>query len=262
MAEKTPRTHYQKTKWTYDVPEGEKPKKRWNEPDHEDSIVSMFGSVKDKVAKEKERERQYEERIRKFEESKKLEAEGIVSSRAIRSARETGRSSRGVEGYDTNRSEMPSITERSETGRLPTDRPPTKQETSLLNIPVSAMMSMQVEHPEILAKMRAERAAKFVGSLKNPLEPPDKASMSSRDCFRPGGSLKHKDAILNKSASKGKVKPTATVVLSARDVDTSRMKESLGHLVAALESTDQEIARQNLKIALSKKVKTFDKRSK
>jgi hypothetical protein len=268
LAEKTPRTHFQKSKWTYDVPEGEKPKKRWNEPDNEESIVAMFGSVKAKVAKEKERERQYEERIRKFEETKKLEAAGVLpSSRTCRSVRESGRSAGETgrsESWETSRSAMPGITEGSETGRYPTDRPLTEREMSLANIPVAAMMTMQLDHPEILAKMRAERAAKFVGTLKNPLEPPDKASMSSRGNFRPGGSLKHNEAILNKTSTKGgKTKPPpATIVVSARDVDTARMKESLGNLVAALEDTDQQIARQNLKIALAKKVKTFDKKGK
>ena len=48
--------------------------------------------------------------------------------------------------------------------------------------------------------------------------------------------------------------------MTSRDVDTARMKESLNSLVDELAKTDAQIARQELKIALAPKVKTFDKK--
>ena len=264
LAEKTPRTHYQTKKWKYDVPKGEEPKSRWKEPEKEDSIVASFGSVKHKVALEKEREEAYLERIRKFEESQKYAAmassRGGESSRFIEGTARTGTGRMDTSRFETVRSGT--TTSREETER--SARPATQREVPLSSIPLAAMRSLQTDHPEILRKMRAERAATYVNSLKNPLQPPDKASMSSRGEFRPGGSLKHSEAVLQRGkhkTSSGDVRPSPTIVVTARDVDTARMKESLSSLVTALEDTNQEIARQNLKIALSKKVKTFDKKS-
>ena len=126
------------------------------------------------------------------------------------------------------------------------------------------------EQPGILAKSRAQRAAKYVTSLKNPLEPPSYNSISSRQNFFPAGTNNHQsaastDKLNNSRTKKGKgesqnARSSGKILMTSRDVDTARMKESLNSLVDELAKTDAQIARQELKIALAPKVKTFDKK--
>mmetsp|Transcript_12267 Transcript_12267/g.18589 ORF Transcript_12267/g.18589 Transcript_12267/m.18589 type:complete len:293 (-) Transcript_12267:166-1044(-) len=264
LAEKTPRTVYQSKKWNYDIPKGPEEKRRWVEPIKEDSIISMFDSVKDKVAAERLREEAYEARMKEFERKQSLPQEPQVSTRS------TSRSSHPCDSTRIG-SGRTARTETNRTGRedyeQQSGRMPSVREKSLSDFPVGALMTMQKERPEVLAKRRAERAAKFVQSLKHPLDPPDHQSMSSRVPFRPGGTSTLLPTSDTKPKGNGggkyktKTATTATgIAVSARDVDTARMKESLKSLVDALENTEQEIARQDLKIALSKKVKTYEKK--
>ena len=146
----------------------------------------------------------------------------------------------------------------------------TARSEDLTKFPVSALQSLGYEHPDILAKARAQRAVKYVTTLKNPLEPPSYNSISSRQNFFPAGTNNHKAAAgddkkqtktSKRDSASHHARSSGKIVVTSRDVDTSRMKESLNSLVEELAKTDAQIARQELKIALAPKVKTFDKKS-
>jgi hypothetical protein len=174
-----------------------------------------------------------------------------------------------------------------ESGRLNSSRPPLHSidetprgaapEKTLFEYPITSIKTLQSSHPEILSKVRAERAAKYVEQLSNPLVPPDYSHVSSRTAFRPGGGSVNHNHTRELPGKRGggesgskTLKGTGSAVVrssgSGREptvseaMNTERMKESLKSLVKALEETDSELARQDLKIALAKKVNTFEKR--
>jgi hypothetical protein len=222
----------------------------------------------------------YHERIRKFEESRKaifLAAQQQTLPNSVSSRLETGRSQLAPLG--TERTLLPTGTGRTAlTGRESSrygDNPQlSERQKSLTDFNATAVKSLQTSHPEVLAKYRAERAMKFVESLPNPLAPPEYNPVSTRGAFRPGGSIKYLNTSIpeeefgrskahsKKGTSTKSLQTSGGLVVTARDVDTARMKESLKSLVNALQDTDQQIAKQELKIALSKKVKTYEKRDK
>jgi hypothetical protein len=303
LAEKTPRTMYQDMKWSYDPPKGQKAPDKWNYSSEEVGLVSQLGSMAEKVKKEKAREDQYQQRMKLFEEqqrTKDMGGAGNGTARGGSTGRLTGRlSGRGGAGDDSAGVLSSVRSAATETGRsdvssrLDYPYPSSSSSRSLLqpiqegsaalsssmkgktlsDFPVSSTKTLQASHPEILSKLRAERAAKYVESLSHPLDPPDYSHVSARVPFRPGGgSVKLQQGVRElpggvkrgPGAGGGKGEGGRSDGRRSQRLEeplsTERVAESLKSLVKALEETDSEIARQDLKIALAKKVKTFEKR--
>lgn len=249
----------------------------------------MLGSMSEKIAKEKERHDLYNQRIQQFddEQKKKKDLLNIKSGRLIAdqltSRNETGRSQSTSRLIDSSRIE----TDRTITPTSRTLQPINEgtynnnntnmmsaRDKTLLDFPVTSLKNLQSTHPEILAKLRAERAAKYVESLNNPLNPPEYDHVSARNAFRPGGGTlkynnsgefpelrvtqKKKSNNSNPSSSAGTARGAAGT--STEPLTTERIKDNLKSLVKILEETDHEIARQDLKIALAKKVPTYEKK--
>ena len=275
--EKTPRTHFENQgKWNYSVPPGEVFPDKWNYEASQRPLMENFESLRRNVADDEAKVQAHHDRIRKFQDTQaKLAAEPYqvtVRESARGSARSTGRSSRVNESArcENESSRFPD----SETGRtgrsttrsnaFGTSRTTARSEKDLTTYPVSSLKSLEHEHPEILAKMRAQRAAKYVTSLKNPLEPPSYNSISSRLGFFPAGTNNlhppRDDKMKKTKGKRGDTNSSGKIIVTTRDLDTSRMKESLDSLVDELAKTDSQIARQELKIALAPKVKTYDKK--
>mmetsp|Transcript_11582 Transcript_11582/g.18907 ORF Transcript_11582/g.18907 Transcript_11582/m.18907 type:complete len:310 (-) Transcript_11582:117-1046(-) len=270
--EPTPRTHFQHDqKWVYAVPPGEEFPEKWKNSEDR-PLMEQFASLRQGVAEDEAREQGHRDRIKAFQDSQAMFAaqscRESVRESARSSARSTGRSSaresarpegatgrlqESGTGRSTSRSDNPFRSARS-TGR---------SEKDLTRFPVSALQTLGHEHPDILAKARAQRAAKYVTTLKNPLEPPSYNSISSRQSFFPAGTNNHGNSQnqTKKSKRKDNARSSGKILVTSRELDTSRMKESLNTLVDELAKTDAQIARQELKIALAPKVKTFDKKS-
>jgi hypothetical protein len=279
LAEKTPRTFYQNKSWTYEPPQGQAAQDKWHYSEEEVGLVSQLGSMVEKVKKEKQRQAEHCQRIKQFQDQ--MLGATKASARTGRSIQEGELATARTE---TARSQ--STSRLLESARLNSSRPglhsidetprAAAPEKTLFEYPITSIKTLQSSHPEILSKVRAERAAKYVEELSNPLLPPDYSHVSSRIAFRPGGGSLNYNQTRELPGKRGGGRAVeggnktfkgtgSAVVRSSRGegseaMNTERMKESLKSLVKALDETESELARQDLKIALAKKVKTFEKR--
>ena len=290
LAEKTPRTHYQNTKWSFDPPpESHKAPERWNYSSEEVGLVSQLGSMAERVKREKARQEQHHQKIKQFEDQQQQSlGAGNGTARGSSTGRLTGRlqQSGRAGGEGEGEGSLSTMRTATETGRSTDQYLPPSSSRGLLqpilegavstrgktlsDFPVTSTKTLQASHPEILSKLRAERAAKYVESLARPLDPPDYSHVSARVPFRPGGGSLRLQQTRELPGGKGEAgsgkrggRRSDSRTGSQREetpLSTERMAESLKSLVRALEETDSEIARQDLKIALAKKVKTFEKK--
>jgi hypothetical protein len=148
---------------------------------------------------------------------------------------------------------------------------------------VSTFKSLGSSHPEILANWRAKRAADFVNKKKNALDVPEHKGMPANLTFKPAGPVhipqKPKDLPNKKVAPpplpKGHAADTYHLTLgigstapadstsgygntySSSSADIGSLKAGLGTLVEQLQKTEEEIARQELKIGLKKKNQSY-----
>jgi hypothetical protein len=245
--------------------------------------MENFESLRRGVAADDEKVRAHNARIKAFQDTQAMLAAQSVKVTVRESARSSARESARESGRTTGRSSRVDDSARQEDGsaRLPASstgrstcrsdnpfasaRSTSRSQKDLSSFPASSLKGLQHEHPDILAKMRAQRAVKYVTTLKNPLEPPSYNSISSRQGFFPAGTntLHPEDSkkqSKDKTAKQNAARSSGKIVVTSRNLDTSRMKESLNTLVDELAKTDSQIARQELKIALAPKVKTFDKK--
>lgn len=286
--ERTPRTHFQEEpKWCYAVPPGEEFEDKWKYDQVDRPLMENFESLRSKVAGDDARVKAQEARIKAFHDTKAMLAAQSTKDSVRESARSSARGSArsSVGGEDTGRSlassrmsdsarhEMGSSrVPASNTGRstcrsdnpFASARNSSRSQKDLSSFPASSLKGLQHDHPEVLAKMRAQRASKYVTSLANPLIPPSYNSISSRQGFFPAGTntLHPVPSDDDKKNKKNKKKDSGKILVTSRNLDTAEMKESLNLLVSELAKTDSQIVRQELKIALAPKVKTFDKKQK
>ena len=250
MMEKTPRK--EKVLENFhpgEVPEQLKKKERWVYEESDATIMSKFNSQKNKFAAQAALSTNYNSSVDAFNgmmqqrkddaaeaaEAKRKEEEAALGNMSARSS---------ARSCYTARSDVSGLTARSElmepTGEVMT---------------TAAMKFISSNNPEVCAKVRAERAAKYVGSLAKPIYPPTYRPVSGRDVFKPSGSFKIQDPeeLVKKKGTRRRPPPPET------PLDTSRLKESLGQLMEELESTNNELARQELKIALNNKTKGYER---
>ena len=254
LSEKTPRNEEFKKEWEFDpgeLPENLRKKERWVYPDHNFTIMSKFNSQKEIFAKQLGWETEYNNRVGEYahEQEEKKKKEEDAKAAALLSARGSARdSARSM--MSTARSDVSALS----TGRVSLDEPPEEL------MPASSMKYLN--NPQVAAKLRAERAAKYVTSLRNPILPPTYRSVGGRDIFKPTGHVDSKPLdmkIEKKEDMKQKRAARRQSSTPATPVDTARLKQNLGHLMQELENTNNELARQELKIALNTKTKSYER---
>ena len=87
----------------------------------------------------------------------------------------------------------------------------------------------------------------------HPLEPPTSRKLADK-LFKPAGTAP--DEFVNKGYKIKKKSKSATIM---EPVDTARLQEKLGNLMSALDQTQSEIEKQELKIALNNKTKSYQR---
>lgn len=253
--------------WEFAPPPAAPEAPRWKEPEQARSILDMLASQQKKIVAERTWKVESDERIRRFEESVRQEKlmQTQLASADVGPKRDVSLSSmeRTYLGYDDRG--VLSLTDRSHAPTARSTRP-TKQE--LLDIPVSHIRSLQKTCPAVLANYRAQRARQFITTVSDPdprapLPRPEEHRVS----FRPAGMLtRHtpldeSDLQPSRARTKKAVAAKRPPTLAPMPSSEQDLLAELKRLTAALESTNGEIERQSLRIALSKKVKTFEKRS-
>ena len=247
LAQKTPRKDGQ---FDNSVPEAPKQVDRWHYPETDWGLMAKFRSQKPIYDKILSMEQEYKEKVQEFNE-KNIDVEAssgtIASSRNVNTITTTRDSIDELKsGRLTERTSRTTTTSRKDS-QLPYE--PNK----LYDQNISTFKVVGRTNPEILAKWRAKRAADFVLTQTHPLEPPTSRILSDK-LFKPAGVAP--DVIVNKEFVKAKKrshKPSTAI----EPVDTARLQEKLGSLMSALNQTQSEIERQELKIALNNKEIVF-----
>ena len=249
LAQKTPRKDGQ---FDNSVPEAPKQVDRWHYPETDWGLMAKFRSQKPIYDKILSMEQEYKEKVQEFN-GKSIDdgasSGTIASSRNVNTITTTRDSIDELKsGRLTERTSRTATTSRKDS-QLPYE--PNK----LYDQSISTFKVVGKTNPEILAKWRAKRAADFVLTQTHPLEPPTSRILSDK-LFKPAGVAP--DVIVNKEFVKVKKrshKPSTAI----EPVDTARLQEKLGSLMSALNQTQSEIERQELKIALNNKAKPYQR---
>lgn len=275
---------------------------RWNHPDIDYGLMSKFKTQKGIYEKEKKWEQDCQETIAKHketmarlqEENERKRNEAMNSEKKV-----TARDSDGytiptartvsslndehVHEHHLAHSNQPMQSARHSARSDMSD--PLETSRSMMSTgrrfyaqPISTMKTLNASHPEILAKWRARRAAEFITTLPNPLEPPSTTRIALKNIGHPRSfvpsSIEPKMKTispneLTPAASKDRVKkilrkPNLSSISESRDpslqlLGTSRLREQLMQLNQQLDATKEEISRQELKIALNSKTKSYER---
>lgn len=142
-------------------------------------------------------------------------------------------------------------------------RMPPIEEKPVMEYDVATLKALGAMHPELLEKYRALRAADFVRKQSHLLDPPTHRSMSNEDVFRPAGNAGASTVLRHppKELTKGKRPPIGDgrqQSVRLEPVDTARIEANIGNLMDQLSKTQEEIERQELKIALKSKTKSYE----
>lgn len=271
--ERTPRRNFMG--WEFAVPPAVKTTPRWVEPEQALSILDKLTSQQPKIEAERKWKQESDARIRAFEESvkreKMMQLKMSSSNIGNNSSNAAPSSSREADlGYtesygDTGRSGRSGYTETSRSDKASGRR----QKQELTDIPVSHIRSLQKTCPAVLSNYRAQRAQQFIQTVSDP-DPraPRRKAPEERGSFRPPGRLtrhltdEDKEKLNSHTKKKiAKVRQKAPPLLAPIPRSEADLLAELKKLTSALEDTNEAIERQTLKIALSKKVKTYEKRS-
>jgi hypothetical protein len=251
LSEKTPREMKVKygKEWNFDPGKAPTPRERWIYPEHNDTIMSKFRSQRKIFATQAGWENTFKDQVNSFNDNEtKLAAEAKAAAEAVIAEEEALLSTR-ADVMNSARSNISALTDRSTC--ISMREPPEK------HMNTTAMKHLARENPELLARIRAEKAAKYVSGLAKPIYPPTYRDMNARDIFKPAGTVKMKDVNMEKKEKK-KVRRQ----VSSREeecFDTARLKSNLGHLMEQLEATNNQLAKQELKVALNTKTKGYEK---
>lgn len=266
LAEKSARHGFRP--FDFNPPPAPEQHEKWNYPDSDWGLLSKLGTQKKLYADIDAQKRHYEEQVA---EAKKKISELSSSSSCRSQISESARMMDSQRSYgDTNRSDQQSSTSRA-TGREDTSLLKTirEEENSLLKTnrqnaekqkndinhlnfsnSMKSIKQLNNDHPEILEKLRAERAAEYIKTQKHPKEAPTPRELAHGN-FKPPGSFPSSFETKNifEQNFEGNKKASKT-----KDLNSARnMKESLGTLMNALLKTEEEIKRQELKIGLGAK---------
>lgn len=297
LAEKTPR-HPVFGNWDYTPlssrPGFENPNysmPKWNHPNIDYGLLSKLNSQAPVYAKEK---KWADDMYRKVEEHKKTmaiqkaEDERKKAEEKVETGRITNRDSDGytiptvrsastindheeLHGPDPEVASTLTSSRSVQSERLPTTRSQMSTDRRFYTQPVSTFKSLIVKHPEILEQWRANRAAEYVTTLKDPLDAPSTTRIALKNNphrgFKPASTTDlHKTMPTmsmkpKRKSSKSKVDRTLIQTISPQQEkkDTARMREELKSLQKALADTNEEIDRQQLKINLNTRTKNYER---
>ena len=244
LAQKTPRKEK-----TFDntVPEAIKLPERWHYPEIDWGLMAKFRSQKLIYDKLQSQENEYKEKLHESKENREA---------AMEFNNETINTSRGgnkISARDTNEE---IITENITNRELKTTSRKDDiqyQPNQLYEQKINDFRIVGKNNPEILAKWRAKRAADFVLTQNHPLEPPTSRMLADR-FFKPAGTAPG-EFVTKELKIKTKSKSSKII----EPIDTARLQEKLGNLMSALDQTQSEIEKQELKIALNNKTKSYQR---
>jgi len=246
LAQKTPRKD---RSFDNAVPEAPKQIEKWHYPENDWGLMAKFRSQKHIYDKIFSMEQEYKEKVQEFNDrnvsADKANNETIPSSRSVSSI--TARDS--IDDLKSGRTTERII--KATTSRKESQLP--YEPNQLYDHSISTFKVVGKTNPEILAKWRAKRAADFVLTQTHPLEPPTSRMLSDK-LFKPAGVAPEE---FNTKEFKAKRRSKSSTVV--QPVDTARLQEKLGSLMSALDQTQGEIEKQELKIALNNKVKSYQR---
>ena len=288
-AEVTPRRDYKG--FDYNPPPAIPVPERWKYPETDWGLMLKFDSQKSIYMELEETAKRCENNIREFKNKKSLleqmennQSNSIMNTQremtdTMKSARDTGRVTGRKDGSgDASASAsqtLTSIPEHTQRDHSNTARVSVR-EGDAVDALVRDMKTLKAlrsqNHPELLEKTRAERAAEFIKQQKHAMEPPTVRDLPGEG-FRPGGGCVNMERIRQlknqrqaelkqkkNSGSKGGYdggSPSSPA--AAAPLDTHRLKEQLGSLLEDLSKTEAELNRQTLKIALKNKTRNYEK---
>ena len=299
LAEKTPR-HPVFGNWDY-TPLSARPEfenlnyqmPKWNHPDYDYGLLSKLNTQAPIYAKEKKWSDDMYDKIDKHKKTmaiKREEQERQKREEKVEPVRVTARDSDGytiptVRSASTvndedellNKNKLEESTGLTTRRTIESEKPPTSRSQMstgrrFYTQPISTFKNLIVENPEVLAQWRANRAAEFITTLKDPLDAPSTTRIALKNNphkgFKPSSTVakdlhKASGPVNKKSIRKlPKVDRSLIQSLSSRqdkEVDTARMKEELTMLQKALRETNEEIERQELKVKLNTKTKHYER---
>jgi hypothetical protein len=274
LSEKTPRLKHKD--WNFnpgEQPDTLKQPVKWEYPNHNGTIMGKFQSQKERYAKDARLASDYQNEVAKAQSMKTGQSQsdtvamgtsrvpnstrGPETARdSAKSPRESARLSQSARGNDSSSLKLnlgpidDSVTALNEETKTEPSSSRHGSEIVMGSLPVTTLKPLNKTQPEILAKFRAERAAKYVGGLRNPIYPPTFRDTNEREVFKPGGAVNYNELTqVNKSgAKKGN---SGQRRIPSTPISTARLKDQFGSLIEQLEMTNNEIARQELKIALN-----------
>ena len=247
-AEKTPRKPEDGC-FDYSIPEGRKDLKdwhKWDYPEVDFGIMGKFASQKEVYSNYIGTLEDYKSNVAKANEER---------ARAAQEAEEEKR--RTLEGRSQYSSRTQQSTARESEVSQRTSRP---AESALEGHAIKTFKVLGGPHPEILENWRAKRAAEFIKKLHNPLDPPPKKAVEHPRPMLPSGAFHEEGFDYGDTKSPQKAKGKRPKVLGglvshAKVKDINSMKASLADLMSALDSTEQELERQKLALALNTRKK-------
>lgn len=267
-AEATPRVDYKG--FDYNPPPAPPQVERWVYPETDWGLMLKFSSQKAIYQELEETAKRCEQRIREFKNKKSSDEQTArESSRTTRSerdednayapsARQSSRNFLAESGQLALNAASESLNYENpaESGRRNINNSMSKNVKALKELGMTS-------HPEIIEKFRAERAAEFIRKQKHAFDAPTGRGAPDEK-FRPGGGSVNMEKIREKNNKRqAEIKAKKAVgpapMQQPMPVDTGRMKEQLSSLLDQLNQTEDELSRQELKMALNHKTYNYEK---
>jgi len=222
LGEKSPRPDPH-SKWDFDPPNLDAKSSRYDCKLSDDAypLIAKFETQKERFDRDNKHREELISTVKEFNEKKNQEI--LKNLNDLQSNAKTNRSETSVhtsKPYDT--ASLASGRSMQSSARMTIDRFPetTRREQPVLS--ADALKSLTITHPDIAANYRANRAAKYITE-----------NILTQD--NGGGVLPNS---LKKSMA------------TARDRETTRLKQKLQSIVEQLDSTNQQIDRAQLSIGL------------
>ena len=287
-AEKTPRPKDYRC-FDFSVPTGRKDLKEWERWEYPEIDMGLMGKFKSQQHtyesfisqhndyKRKLAEKQIEDKAKELEEEQR---KGEATQRAALEASKAARSvqpPKGLWGSDQQQgssttaslssllgdeynmlfgTDTKKMTKKGTQGkrvpRLPLGSDDNPDSPTRLKISEYRMISGLT--PEAVAKWRAKRAAEFVTKQKHPLDPPTARLLVDKPFVVtfPRGGVEPKEPVSIK-----KIPPPANKYATEAVINTARLQDGLKSLMGELARTEMQLEREELKLALKNKTRTF-----
>lgn len=286
-AEPTPRVDYKG--FNYNPPPAPKVEERWIYPEQDWGLMLKFSSQKQIYQELEETAKRCDDRIAEFRNRQQEPATGRQTAAGSMTQRESARTPKldsPKESTEVTESARKFLDSVSGFETVPAKSSARQTEDATKNIKALKILRAK-NHPEIIEKYRAERAADFIRHQKHAFDAPTHRDLPESG-FKPGGGCVNMDKVRDQRAmkqeeqkrhmqmhrenatNKGKIHGSGRAVMgSARGsgvaeapVDTGRLKEQLSTLLDQLNKTEDELGRQELKIALNHKTYNYEREKK